>query len=78
MTEEKALSWIADLFEEDVSIIKRDTKREEILGWDSLGILTLLARFDEDFDIILSEEDIQELRNVEDILLTLRRNGKLQ
>lgn len=72
------MNWIAELFEESVENIKSDTKREDIPAWDSLGILTLMARLDEDFDIILSEEEIQELRTVEGILITLRRNGKLQ
>lgn len=72
------MSWIAELFEESVENIKSDTKREDIPAWDSLGILTLMARLDEDFDIILSEEEIQELRTIEGILITLRRNGKLQ
>lgn len=78
INEEKAMSWIANLFEEGVGNIKPDTKREDIPAWDSLGILTLMARLDEDFDIVLSEEEIQELRTVEDILATLRRNNKLQ
>lgn len=72
------MSWIAELFEESVENIKPDTKREDIPAWDSLGILTLIARLDEDFDISLSEKDIQELRTVEGILILLRRSGKLQ
>ena len=77
MTEEKALSWIADIFEEPVDNIQSDTSREDIPGWDSLGILTLMASLDEDLDILLSEKEIQELRKIEDILEALRRNDRL-
>ena len=78
MTKEEALEWIAELFEEPAENITPDTPRDEIPAWDSLGILTLMARLDEDFEILLEEEEVQELRSVNDILEALNRHGKLQ
>ncbi len=78
INEEKAMRWIARLFEEGVGNLKPDTRREDIPAWDSLGILTLMAGLDEDFDIVLSEEEIQKLRTVKDILEILRQSDKLQ
>lgn len=75
MTLEEALTWIADLFEESVENIAPETLREDIEAWDSLGMLTLMAGFDEDFDILLTDEDMQNLHNVNNIIEILRRNG---
>jgi acyl carrier protein len=44
------------------------TRREEIPAWDSLGVLSLIAALDEEFDIRLSENEIQDMKSVEDIL----------
>ncbi len=78
MTLNEALSWIANLFEVSVEKIQPQTKRDEIEAWDSLGTLTLMARLDEEFNIILSEDKIAELKVVDDILKILRDNGHLQ
>ena len=77
MNAEEALAWIAELFEEAVENISPETPRDEIPAWDSLGILTLMARLDEDFEILLEEEEVQELRSVGDILDALKRYEKL-
>jgi acyl carrier protein len=68
MTVESALIWIANLFEEPVENVVVSTRREEIPAWDSLGVLSLIAALDEEFDIRLSENEIQDMKSVEDIL----------
>lgn len=77
MNIEEALTWIADLFEEPVEDIKPETLREDIPAWDSLGVLTLMASLDEDFDILLTDEEMQELQKIDDIFEILRENGHL-
>ena len=77
MTLEEALAWIADLFEESVEDIHPETLKEDIPAWDSLGVLTLMADLDENFDILLTEEEMLELQKINDIFEILRRNGKL-
>ena len=78
MNAEEALAWIAELFEEAVENISPETPRDEIPAWDSLGILTLMARLDEDFEILLEEEEVQELRSIGDTLDALKRHNKLE
>jgi len=78
MNTHDALTWIAEVFEEPPGQITIETKREQILGWDSLGTLSLIAGLDERFDIHLSEKDIDGMQRVSDILDILRRNGKLE
>lgn len=78
MNVEDALIWIADLFEESIDDVQPETQRDEMPAWDSLGSLTLIAGMDETFDILLSDEDIQSMGRVDDILEILRKNGKLE
>lgn len=77
MNTQEALSWIAEVFEEPAGRINAGTKRPEIPGWDSLGTLSLIAGFDEKFDIHIDEAEIDALASVEDIFGVLRRFGKL-
>ena len=71
------LAWVADTFETPAEKIRPETKRAEIDAWDSLGILTLMARMDVDFEVLLTEEEIQQMKSVADILDILRKRGKL-
>lgn len=73
----EALAWVAEVFEVPVEKIRPETRRDEIEAWDSLGILTLMARLDEDYHILLTEEEIQQLQSVGDILNFLRKRGLL-
>jgi acyl carrier protein len=77
MTREDAIKWIADIFEEPAERMTPDTPRSEITAWDSLGVLTLMARFDEDLSILLSEAELQEFHNIGDVLEAMKRHGKL-
>ncbi len=67
------LAWIADIFETPIERIQPQTLKDEIATWDSLGILTLIARMDEDFHILLTDEEIQQLRSVGDIIAVIRK-----
>jgi acyl carrier protein len=77
MTETEALAWIAQMFYEPVERVTAVTTREEIPAWDSLGVLTLMASLDSDFGIILTDEEVSEMKSAKDILEILKRAGKL-
>ncbi len=77
MTREEALAWVAQVFEEPPANVRPDTPRDEIGGWDSLGVLTLMADLDEKFDIRVSEKDVAAMKRVQDILDLLERGGQL-
>jgi acyl carrier protein len=77
MTRDEAMDWIANLFEEDPDNLRPDMARDEIPAWDSLGILSLMAGLDEEFEVLLSDDDIQSLRSIDDILAVLKRNGRI-
>lgn len=78
MKEQDALAWIAEIFEESSGRISAATRRDDIPGWDSLGTLSLIAAFDERFDIHMSEQDIEALQSVSDIFAILQRHGALE
>jgi len=78
MTQNEALSWIADLFEEPAQNVTPDTPLEAIPTWDSLGVLTLLAGLNERFDITVEVDELGTMTTIGDILAVLRRSGKLQ
>jgi acyl carrier protein len=77
MTTEDALEWIAELFEEPLDAIHPEVTAEEIPAWDSLGVLNLMAGLDEEFDIQLSDEELQQLKAVGDIIEVFKRYGHL-
>jgi acyl carrier protein len=77
MTQTEAIGWIARVFEEPPERVTPDTCRDDIPAWDSLGVLTLMSSLDSDLGIVLSDDDIQGVKTVGDILHIMRRNGKL-
>jgi acyl carrier protein len=77
MTQDEALAWIAEIFEEPPGSLKPDTTRDDIPTWDSMGVLALMAGMDEKFAILLTDDDIRSMSAVEDILAVLRKHGKL-
>jgi acyl carrier protein len=77
LTEEQALNWIAETFQEPPGRLTPGTTRQDISTWDSMGVLVLMAEMDEKFGILLTDADIQSMNAVEDILAVLRRHGKL-
>jgi acyl carrier protein len=75
-TEAEVLKWVGELFEHPEPLAP-ETLRETIPMWDSLGTLNLLAGLDEKFGIILPDAELRAMTKVDDILVVLRREGKL-
>jgi acyl carrier protein len=77
MTQQEAITWIARVFETSAEQLTPDTPREAVAAWDSLGVLTLMASLDGEFGIVLTDDDVQEIKTVGDVLHVMQRNGKL-
>lgn len=77
MTEQEALGWIAKLFDQAPETLTAETPREKIKAWDSLGVLLLMGGLDSDFNIQLTDEEVQQLKRVSDILAVLAEKGVL-
>jgi acyl carrier protein len=71
------LKMLAEIFEFPPEQLTLGTPQEEIPGWDSMGILSVMAEFDERFNLLLSSEQLQSFRRIDDIVEVLRTNNKL-
>jgi len=78
ITVPEALSWMADLFAEQVPRVQETTARKDLPGWDSMGQLVLMAGLDERFGIRLTDNELATLSSVADILDILRKHGFLR
>ncbi|MEY4861364.1 MAG: hypothetical protein RL059_1063 [Bacteroidota bacterium] len=66
--EEKILDLLKDILEiEDRDIHLSDVFRD-YEEWDSIANLTLIACIDEEFEVIISSNELKELHTIQDIL----------
>jgi acyl carrier protein len=77
MTQEEALAWLANMFNEPSGKLRADAKKDDVTGWDSLAVLLLMADLDEKFGIQLAEKEMEGMQSIRDILSVLERHGKL-
>lgn len=75
MTRDEALVWLAGIFDEPAEKVRPETPRDEIFGWDSMGMLTLMADIDEKFNIRLGAKDLKDMTKVQDVLNMLEQHG---
>ena len=68
MTNEKKISLIEEALEMDENSLKEETILEDIVEYDSMGKLTLIVLFDDEFNKKLTGEQIKEFKTVEDVL----------
>ena len=78
MSTDEALHWVAELFEAQPEEVTATSPRNAIGGWDSLGMISLMAGLDERFNIQLTDTDMRNLQCVNDILDLLRQRGLLR
>ena len=76
MNTQQAIKWIAELFEEEPDQVTEESSRDDLEYWDSMGMLSLMAELDTEFNIVLEEKQLSELSSVRD-LLTLMREHKV-
>lgn len=73
----EAISWFAEIFETAESEISLETQQQDIEGWDSMGVLTLMAELDDRFSINLSQDELGSINSINDLLDVLRNNNVL-
>jgi len=74
---DQAVTWIAELFEENPSTLRAGTARADIAAWDLLGQLILMPALDQRYGIRLNQAELASLASVQDILDILARNDRL-
>jgi len=73
ISQSEAVAWFAEIFETAESEISADTQREDIEGWDSMGVLTLMAELDDRFSIILSQDELENINSISNLLDVLKK-----
>ncbi len=66
--EEKVVNLIADATKIDKSKIKLETSFVDDLNLDSLDIVELMMKMEDEFGIEIPEEDAEGLKNVKDVV----------
>lgn len=74
MNTQQAIKWIAELFEEEPDQITEQSTRDDLEYWDSMGMLSLMAELDSEFNIVLEEEQLSELSSVGDLIVLMREH----
>ncbi|MEO0144769.1 MAG: acyl carrier protein [candidate division WOR-3 bacterium] len=73
---EKFKKIIADELYIDPSQVREDARFIEDLGADSIGLMELVMKFEEEFGIKIPDEDIEKIRTVGDAINYIK--SKLQ
>lgn len=61
---EKVFEIVAECLEKNVSDLTLDTDMDEVEEWDSMRNVMILSRLEEEFDIMIPEDDIFDLVTV--------------
>lgn len=61
---EKVFEIVAECLEKNVSDLTMDTDMDEVEEWDSMRNVMILSKLEEEFDIMIPEDDIFDLVTV--------------
>lgn len=75
MNTHEAISWLAILFNVDEADIRLDQPRESLDYWDSMGMLLLMGDLDELFNFTLSENELNSISTINDLLDILKEQN---
>ena len=69
MNTDEKLSLILEVIEaEDTQDITPETLLEDCPDWDSIGALSVMSEVDDEFDVIISADEMESCRTFGDIL----------
>ena len=75
MNTQKALEWLTDVFTVQDRTLNVDDTKMSVAEWDSLGVLMLLSRLEEDHGIIVSADEMAGIQSVKEIVALLEKNA---
>jgi len=64
---DKIISILEEILERNHGTINAQDEFREYDEWDSLAYLSLIAKIDEDYHLIIPREDFQKIRTIEDL-----------
>jgi len=67
MDRQQMLEWLTEVFTVQGRTLTMEDTRMSVSEWDSLGVLMLMSRLEEDRGIIIKAEEMAELNSVREI-----------
>lgn len=61
---EKVVEIVAECLEKNVSELTLDTEMDDVEEWDSMRNVMILSRLEDEFDVMIPEDDIFDLVTV--------------
>jgi acyl carrier protein len=71
--EEKILEFLKEQLDLEKSLNLSD-QIQALDEWDSLATLALMAMIDEEYDVILGQEDLEKMETIQDIVDFIKQN----
>jgi acyl carrier protein len=65
-----------DVFEDDTIVARSDMSAEDVPAWDSMNHITIIAQVEVLFHIRFKTAEIEEMRNVDDLVRAIRQKQK--
>ncbi len=65
-----------DVFGDDTIVARPDMSAEDIPEWDSMNHITIIAQVEADFRVRFKTAEIEEMRNVNDLIRAIREKKK--
>lgn len=65
---DQVLQIIAECLELPVEQLSLDTDMDDVEGWDSMRNVMILSRLEDDFDVMIPEDDIFDLVTIDAIV----------
>lgn len=75
MSTGEILKVIAEAINEPQDDVRPEVELENLPGWDSMGVLLVMAELDELFGIVLDQETLSSFSQVSDVLKVLKEEG---
>ena len=69
---EKLYSLLSNILEIEVSDINEETSPSNTESWDSFNALVLVTELEETFEVSFTMDEVQSVKNVNDIIDTLK------
>ena len=68
MTKPEFLEELAATLNEDVDDVTPETELESLTGWDSVGLLGVIALLDGDLGVTIDVDKLRECNTVQDLI----------
>lgn len=78
VTKEEMLTWLEQLFVEPPGSLSLEKTKDEIAAWDSIAVLDLMVGLEERFELVITDEEVDNLLSVQAIYDLLNKNGRIR